>query len=90
MLLSTNEKFLNEYSNFKARIEKIQNEQQKSDLTGLLNEMVSTVKDIDKKHELLAMRSKMPATGDDPRTKLFDLRKKIDLRLREYENLRRD
>jgi len=89
MLLSQNEKFLNEYSNFKTRIEKIQNEQQKSDLMGLLNEMVSTVKDIDKKHELLAMRSKMPTPGDDPRTKLFDLRKKIDLRLREYENLRR-
>lgn len=83
MLLSRNENFLKEYTDFKNRIEKVDDERQKSDLNFLLNEIVSAVKEIDKRHELLAMRSKMPAGGDEPRIKLHDLRKKLDTRLKE-------
>lgn len=89
MLLSKNENFIKEYTMFKNRIEKVSNEKQKGDLTDLLNEIVSVVKEIDKRHELLAMRSKMPNGGEEPRIKLLDLRKKLDSRLKEYESLYR-
>ena len=89
MLLSKNENFIKEYNNFKTRIDRVKDEHQQTALNNLLNEIVSVVKEIDKKHELLAMRSKMPNEGKEPRIKLLDLRKKLDSRLKEYENLYR-
>ena len=89
MLLSKNENFIKEYNNFKTRIDRVKDEHQQTALNDLLNEIASVVKEIDKKHELLAMRSKMPSGGEEPRIKLLDLRKKLDSRLKEYENLYR-
>jgi hypothetical protein len=89
MLLSKNENFIKEYNNFKTRIDRVKDENQQAALNDLLNEIVFVVKEIDKKHELLAMRSKMTSGGEEPRTKLLDLRKKLDSRLKEYENLYR-
>jgi molecular chaperone GrpE (heat shock protein) len=87
MHLSKNENFIKEYNNFKNRIERVKDEKQKKPLDDLLNEIVGIVKEIDKRTELLAMRSKMPNGGDEPRKKLLDLRKKLDSRLREYETV---
>ena len=87
MLLSKNENFIKEYNDFKTRIDRIRDEKQKIVFNDLLNEIVGAVKEIDKRTELLAMRSKMPNGGDEPRIKLLDLRKKLDSRLKEYENI---
>lgn len=85
MLLSKNENFIKEYNNFKNRIEKVNDDRYKSDLNSILNDIVTTVKEIDKRHELLAMRSKMPTGAEEPRVKLLDLRKRLDTRLKELK-----
>ena len=87
MHLSKNENFIKEYNDFKTRIDRVRDEKQKIVFTDLLNEIVGVVKEIDKRTELLVMRSKMPNGGDEPRVKLLDLRKKLDSRLKEYENI---
>lgn len=85
MLLQKSERFLTEYKWFSDRIAKVQNENLKSELTGLLSQLVNEVKTIDAQHEEIVLIKKMPDGVNDTKNTLMSIRKKIASKLDDYE-----
>lgn len=85
MLLSNNERFLNEYQEFKNKINQVNNEKIKEELQSLLNKLLTEVKIIDQQHADLKIYSKNPSELTDHRSSVLSLRKKISKKLEECQ-----
>lgn len=85
MLLSKNERFLNEYNTFKTKIDSIKNETIKKDLKSLLDKLVLEVRLIDQVHENIVITKKLSSDNDNKRDTLISLRKKISQKISECE-----
>lgn len=81
MLLSKNERFLKEYSEFKEKISKIQDEKIKSELQNMLSILAKEVKIIDQNHENIILTKKIPDDLNERREIILSLRKKIERKL---------
>jgi hypothetical protein len=85
MQLLKNERFIKEYTNFKERIDKIDNETIKKDLAGLLSKLHSEVQTIDRQHHDLFLGGKSVLRIDENHNNISVLRKKISQKLIDFE-----
>ena len=85
MLLSRNERFLNEYNQFKTKIERIKNETVKQDLMSLLEKLVLEVRLVDQMHENLVITKRIVSDNENKRETILGIRKKISQKLSECE-----
>jgi hypothetical protein len=76
MLLSKNQRFIQEYSEFSAKIEKISNEQIKNECYTLLRELKKNVQDIDKQHVQFT-NTRMSDHLSEVRNNIQSIRKKL-------------
>lgn len=81
MQLSKSPRFLQEYENFKNKIEKVSSPDKKKELIDLLNQLVNEVRALDNKHNEVAQFSKLPSSVSDIRENLQSIRKTLSSRL---------
>jgi DNA repair ATPase RecN len=81
MQLSKSQRFLQEYEDFKNKIEKVSSPEKKKELIDLLNQMVNEVRALDNKHNEISQFSKLPSSVGDIRENLFNIRKTLSNRL---------
>jgi flagellar biosynthesis/type III secretory pathway chaperone len=81
MLLSNNTVFIQEYSDFKSQIDKIENQSTKEQLQNLLNKLLVEVQSLDRRHEELIINPRMPSSVLDHKTNISELRKKIKTKI---------
>lgn len=84
MRLEDNKKFREEFERFQNQISQITNENLKLELSGLLKDMLSEVRLIDQQHNQLFERKSLPTTVVDNRSKLLEIRKKIEKKLKDW------
>lgn len=83
--LENSERFKKEYREFSDKISKIENEQLRKELSAKLTELLKEVRYIDSQHEEILMRKALPATVPETRSKLAEIRKYLDRRLKEIK-----
>ncbi len=81
MQLSKSPRFLQEYEDFKNKIDKVSNPDKKKELIDLLNQLVNEVRALDNKHNEISQFSKLPSSVGDIRESLFNIRKALTSRL---------
>lgn len=81
--LENSERFKKEYRDFSDRISKLTDENLKKELSQKLTELLREVRYIDKQHEDIYVQKAIPATVPDSRSKLTELRRFIDKRLKD-------
>jgi len=79
------EKFINEYNQWHSRIVKIENNTARESLVTLLQELVNEVKKLDSKHQDLFTTYRIPTNVEENKTKIAEIRKKIEKKLNECE-----
>ena len=88
--LSNSPRFKEDYNNLSNRIDKITNEKLQSELKKLLVQLVNEVRNIDKNHERLLYDKKLPDSTVDSKSKLLEIRKKIDKRLSDWNRIQKN
>jgi len=81
MQLSKSPRFVQEYEDFKNKIEKISSPEKKRELTDLLNQLVNEVRALDNKHNEVSQFSRLPTSVTDIRENLLAIRKTLSSRL---------
>lgn len=76
MLLSKNQRFIQEHTEFSTKIEKISNEQVKTECWKLLKDLTRYVQEVDKQHSEI-VSSRMPDQFNDTREHIQTIRKKL-------------
>jgi hypothetical protein len=87
MRLQDNPRFKDDYSNLQKEISKIDNEYHKKELTFLLQELSREILSIDMHHDAMLVVGKMPDNIRETREKILSLRKKIDVKLKQYKRV---
>lgn len=82
MLLSKNERFIQEHAEFSLKIKNISNEQVQNECWVLLKELTRHVQEIDKRHYEFAS-SRMPDQLSSVRESIQSVRKKLNSRLKD-------
>jgi len=77
--------FQKEYSSWNMKLEKIQNESIKKELTGLLNSLVKTVRLLDTCHNDLGTANRISANALEFRQSIYELRTNIHKKFQEVE-----
>lgn len=88
--LSNSPRFKEDYNNLSNRIDKITNEKLQSELKKLLVQLVNEVRNIDKNHERLLYDKKLPDSTVDSKSKLLEIRRKIDKRLSDWNRIQKN
>ena len=88
--LSNSPRFKEDYNNLSNRIDKITNEKLQSELKKLLVQLVNEVRNIDKNHERLLYDKKLPDSTVDSKSKLLEIRRKIDKRLNDWNRIQKN
>ena len=88
--LSNSLRFKEDYNNLSNRIDKITNEKLQSELRKLLVQLVNEVRNIDKNHERLLYDKKLPDSTVDSKSKLLEIRRKIDKRLSDWNRIQKN
>jgi hypothetical protein len=83
--LESSPKFREDFIKLKERISKIPEGDIKVQLEGYLRTLVSEVRNLDVMHGELTMRKDLPNGVSDSRTKIVEMRKKIDRILESWE-----
>jgi hypothetical protein len=76
--------FKKEFTMFSEKISRIQNETVKKELSSKLNELLKEVRQIDSQHRDIFDKKTISSTVPESRTKLMELRKHLDTRLKEF------
>lgn len=85
LTLLKSERFQKEYKEFSDKINTVENEDLKNQLSGLLGNLVNEVKKLDSQHVDIMSSVTRPDVGDI-KTTILELRKTISRRLDEYAN----
>lgn len=85
MLLSKNQRFIEEHTNFSNQIEKIQDQKIKNDCLKMLAELTARVKEIDKQHIEFIGMAKLPSGLGDVRENIQSLRRKLTTKLKDCQ-----
>lgn len=85
LTLFKSKKFQEEYNTYKTVIEQIDNEKIKADLETLLSKLILEVRAVDQQHQELLATRKMPALTDDSKTRILEIRKQLDRRVRDWK-----
>ena len=83
LTLLKSERFQKEYKEFSDKINTVENEDLKNQLSGLLGNLVNEVKKLDSQHVDIMSSVTRPDVGDI-KTAILELRKTISRRLDEY------
>lgn len=78
MNLEKNERFQKEYNRYQLYLEKIENPKIKAEFELLLKSLIQEVKQINEQHQHLSMRNTLSDLVYDSRTRLSDVRKKLE------------
>lgn len=76
--LEKSPRFQEDYSRYKTKIDKIKNPKVKADAESLLKTLVREVKGISEQHSMLNMKNSLSSMIDDSRSKISEIRKKLD------------
>jgi hypothetical protein len=85
MLLSKNQRFIEEHTNFSNQIAKIQDQKIKTECLQMLAELTAKVKEIDKHHTEFIGMSKLPSGLGDVREGIQTLRRKLTTKLKDCD-----
>ena len=85
MLLEKNEKVQKELSDYKRKINSLENAAIKAELNQLFLQIVGGIKSIDQQHSNLSFGGNAASSLRDTRDALTVARKKLDKKLKEYE-----
>jgi hypothetical protein len=84
--IENSEVFKKEFTMFSEKISLIQNETAKKELSSKLNELLKEVRQIDSQHRDIFDKKTIPSTVPESRTKLMELRRYLDTKLKEFNN----
>lgn len=84
--LEHNERFRNDYDRYKTAIEKVTNESLKTEMEMLLNSLLREVRKIDEEHQAMFTAGRMPTTVIDSRNRITEIRKSLDIKLRDLQS----
>jgi hypothetical protein len=82
--IENSEIFKKEFTTFSEKISRIQNETVKKELISKLNERLKEVRQIDSQHRDIFDKKTISSTVPESRTKLMELRRHLDTRLKEF------
>jgi hypothetical protein len=82
--IENSEVFKKEFHMFSEKISLIQNETVKKELSLKLNELLKEVRHIDGQHQDIFDKKTIPSTVPESRSKLMELRRYLDTRLKEF------
>ena len=82
--IENSEVFKKEFQMFSEKISRIQNESVKKELISKLNDLLKEVRQIDSQHRDIFDKKTIPSTVPESRTKLMELRRFLDTRLKEF------
>jgi hypothetical protein len=82
--IENSEVFKKEFRMFSEKISRIQNETVKKELSSKLNELLKEVRQIDSQHRDIFDKKTILSTVPESRTKLMELRRHLDTRLKEF------
>ena len=85
MLLSKNQRFIEEYKSFNDKIGRISNDKVKNECLALLRELTTLVQEIDKHHADISITVKMPTSVGDTRDSIQSIRKKLTAKLKDCD-----
>ena len=87
--LVKSERFQTEYKSFKNRIDLVDNIALKTEVAGLLEKLLNEVKNVDIQHQDLGSIKNLASNGVDVKTKILEIRKRIDKKLTDYEKTKK-
>jgi len=82
--IENSEVFKKEFHMFSEKISLIQNETAKKELSSKLNELLKEVRYLDSQHMDIFDKKTIPSTVPESRTRLMELRRYLDTRLKEF------
>ena len=82
--IENSEVFKKEFQMFSEKISRIQNESVKKELISKLNDLLREVRQIDSQHRDIFDKKTIPSTVPESRTKLMELRRHLDTKLKEF------
>jgi hypothetical protein len=82
--IENSEVFKKEFTMFSEKISRIQNETVKKELNSKLNELLKEVRQIDSQHRDIFDKKTISSAVPESRTKLMELRRHLDTRLKEF------
>jgi hypothetical protein len=82
--IENSEVFKKEFQMFSEKISRIQNESVKKELISKLNDLLKEVRQIDSQHRDIFDKKTIPSTVPESRTKLMELRRYLDTKLKEF------
>ena len=82
--IENSEVFKKEFYMFSEKISRVQDETAKKELSSKLNELLKEVRQIDSQHRDIFDKQTIPSTVPESRTKLMELRRYLDTRLKEF------
>lgn len=78
MLLANNERFQNDVQRYTIAIDKLQDQQLKSQSTRLLNDLIQAVNDMDNRYIDMVYAKQLPSMGNEMRDKITQIRRQLD------------
>ena len=82
--IENSEVFKKEFYMFSEKISRVQDETAKKELSSKLNKLLKEVRQIDSQHRDIFDKQTIPSTVPESRTKLMELRRYLDTRLKEF------
>ena len=81
MRIEQSERFINEYNDFKNRINQIDNDSLRNELFSLLKQLLENVRKLDQQHQQLLVERRLPSTSENIKHDIINIRKSIYKRL---------
>lgn len=81
MKIEQSERFINEYNDFKNKINQISDDRQRNELLGLLKQLLENVRKLDQQHQQLLVERRLPSTSENIKHDIVNIRKSIYKRL---------
>ena len=78
MLLANNQRFQNDLQKYTTAIDKLQDQQLKSQSTRLLNDLIQAVNDLDNRYVDMIYAKQLPSMGNEMRDKITQIRRQLD------------
>ena len=85
MSLRNSSRFQNEYKTFETKINEIPNETVKQQGKELLQRLLAEVKKIDISHNEIMSGKSLPDTVDDSKSRIIEIRKKLDKIVKDWD-----
>ena len=82
--IENSEIFKKEFTMFSEKISRIQNETVKKELSSKLTELLKEVRQIDSQHRDIFDKKTISSTVPESRSKLMELRRHLDTKLKEF------